>query len=187
MSRKRLLRQLDAYAERWPEEAAVVDRMVSFVARRRDCFERSCREGHITASAWVVSPGGEAVLLVLHRKLGIWLQPGGHADGNGDTLAVARAEAREESGVDSAPVVGATIFDVDVHDIPARPGEPAHLHYDVRHRLAADPDLPLVPSPECEAVAWVPIDRIGEYTREESVLRMVRKTTLAAGGTSAPA
>ena len=74
---------------------------------------------------------GDRVLLAHHRKLGRWLQPGGHSDGDPDTLAVALREAREESGLDVQALDDA-IFDLDLHRIPARDREPAHLHFDVR-------------------------------------------------------
>lgn len=68
------------------------------------------------------------------------------------------------------------IYDVDVHAIPARPGEPAHDHYDVRFALEADPDEPLIVSGESKELAWVPIDELPAYGADESVLRLARKT-----------
>ena len=74
---------------------------------------------------------GDRVLLAHHRELKRWLQPGGHSDGDPDTLPVALREAREESGLDVRALDNA-VFDIDVHGIPARGGEPAHLYFDVR-------------------------------------------------------
>ena len=96
----------------------------------RACFD----DGHITGSAWVVDPAGSRLLLTHHRKLGKWLQLGGHSDGEPDTLAVALREAREESGLRVRPISNA-VLDIDIHTIPALKGEPAHLHYDVRFAL----------------------------------------------------
>ena len=116
---------------------------------------------------------GDHVLLAYHAKLGRWLQPGGHSDGDPDTLAVALREAREESGLD-VRVLDDAIFDIDVHGIPARDGEPAHLHFDVRSLVQARDDRFRV-SEESHALAWVPAAGLNTLTDEESVLRMARK------------
>ena len=99
MHRKPLLDLLAGYRAAHPDERACVDRVDALVRSQRDCFERSCVPGHITASAWLLSPDGKRFLLTHHRKLGRWLQLGGHADGDSDVAAVALREAREESGL----------------------------------------------------------------------------------------
>lgn len=99
MHRRKLLQYLDDYRLRFPQEAAVVDRFVAFVEDEPRCFERDCWRGHVTGSAWLVDPDRSAVLLTHHRKLNIWVQLGGHSDGDPDTLAVAQREAEEESGL----------------------------------------------------------------------------------------
>ena len=94
MHRNELKARLAAYRRRWPEESETVARFEAFVDSHPDCFQRSCTIGHITGSAWIVNRAGERVLLTHHRKLGRWLQPGGHSDGDPDTLEVALREAR---------------------------------------------------------------------------------------------
>ena len=173
MHRRALKALLAAYRGRWPQESATVARFDAFVDSHPDCFHRSCQVGHITGSAWLVDIEGDRVLLAHHRKLGRWLQPGGHSDGDPDTLAVALREAREESGLDVRTLDDA-IFDLDVHGIPAGGREPAHLHFDVRFLVQADHDRFRV-SDESHALAWVPAVGLGAVTDEESVLRMARK------------
>ncbi len=168
-----LLDELARYAGRHPDEPAAA-RMRAFVERRADCLLRSCLEGHLTGSGWVVSPHGGRVLLVHHRKLGRWLQPGGHADGDPDLLAVALREVREETGLARVEVCGREPFDLDIHSIPAREGEPAHLHYDVRYLLVASPAAPLVRSEESHELRWFALDA-PEVLAEESLARMARK------------
>ena len=136
MHRRNLLAMLEEYRQRHPQEAATVDRFAAFVAGEPRCFERDCWSGHVTGSAWLVDPAGESVLLTHHRKLGIWVQLGGHSDGEPDTLAVAVKEAEEESGM-SVEVLDERIFDIDIHEIPARKTDPAHYHFDVRFVLQA--------------------------------------------------
>lgn len=164
---------LHAYRERYPDERRVVERFTGLLAEHADCYSRHCRAGHITGSAWIVDPGGERVLLTHHRKLDRWLQPGGHSDGDPDTLAVAMREAEEETGLKVTPV-DASILDLDIHPIPARGAEPRHLHFDVRFAFRAH-TIDYIVSDESHDLAWAPIDHLQQWTREESVLRMARK------------
>lgn len=149
--------------------------MIAFVRRHPDCFERSLAIGHITGSAWILSGDGKRALLSHHRKLNKWLQLGGHADGDADVLRVALREAREESGLAGITPVSADIFDVDVHAIPARSGEPAHLHYDVRFLFRVTGDERFRVSDESHDLAWVAPDELPALGVDESVLRMHRK------------
>ena len=127
-------------------EAAMTAEIIRFVEAHADCLLRSCLPGHLTGSAWIVSPDRKRTLLTHHHKLDKWLQLGGHADGETDLLAVALREAREESGLTRLRAVSAEIFDCDRHLIPARGTEPAHYHHDVRFLLEADRDEPLAMS-----------------------------------------
>ena len=147
-----------------------------FVETHPDCFERSLQIGHITGSAWIVDRDRSCALLTHHRKLNKWLQLGGHADGDPDILQVALREAREESGLRDIRAVSEDIFDVDIHVIPARGGEPEHRHYDVRFLLEADRNAPLTASLESRSLAWIPLERIAGLNAEESMARMVAKT-----------
>ena len=179
MHRRRLKALLAAYRVRCSQESATVARFNAFLDSHPDCFHRSCRVGHITGSAWIVDMAGDRVLLAHHRKLGRWLQPGGHSDGDPDTLAVALREAREESGLDVQALDDA-IFDIDVHGIPAHGPEHAHLHFDVRFLVQAEDDRFRV-SDESHALAWVPAVGVDSLTDEESVLRMARKWAVRRG------
>lgn len=213
-----------------PCEAAMAAAIIAFVEAEPRCAERSLAGGHLTGSAWIVDTARRRALLTHHRKLGLWLQPGGHADGEPDLRAVAWREAREESGLGDGAEAGASnkcqvssikksaareargaggeagrlplatchlplagvidastgagglrpldtaIFDVDIHRIPARPGEPKHWHYDVRFLFEAGADEPLVVNGESRELAWVPLGEIAARNPSESLARMVRKT-----------
>jgi 8-oxo-dGTP pyrophosphatase MutT (NUDIX family) len=141
--------------------------------------------GHLTCSACVIDDARAHVLLLHHARIGRWLQPGGHAEpGDDSPLAGALRELREESGIAApAPLCGpggGALVDLDVHEIPARGTEPAHLHYDLRYAFAADGGGALEKSDESHALRWVAIDRLRELTDEESVTRLVARA-LAAG------
>jgi 8-oxo-dGTP pyrophosphatase MutT (NUDIX family) len=182
MRRIMLLELLENHSVTDAAELAHARRFIEFMHRQPRCFERSLAEGHVTGSAWIVDPAHENVLLVHHCKLGRWLQPGGHADGDPDSLAVALREAREETGLTRLRPLGEGIFDVDVHEIPEHGGVAAHLHYDVRWLFEADPAEPLTVSAESHAVAWRPLAEVAACG-VESLARMARKAM--AGGADA--
>ena len=182
MDRADLIRALRAYGARWPAEAETVRRFVDFLETHPDAFARSLACGHVTGSAWLVDRAGARVLLTHHKKLGIWVQLGGHADGDADVFRVARREAEEESGLADLAPVAADIFDVDVHEIPARGAEPAHLHWDVRYAFRATGREAFRVSDESHALAWIDVAALETVTREESMLRMARKWRAAPPG-----
>ncbi len=175
MHRQPLLDQLYEYSVRHPGESEVIDRFVEFVETEPDCFERFLAKGHVTGSAWVLNADGSEVLLTHHRKLDRWLQLGGHADGESDVLSVALTEAREESGLTDFATLGEGIFDIDIHPIPERKGEPEHLHYDIRYLLRATGRTDYVVSDESHDLRWVRAEDVGTLTTEPSMMRMVRK------------
>jgi 8-oxo-dGTP pyrophosphatase MutT (NUDIX family) len=179
MHRRDLLERVRVHRAWNEEEGRSIVRILDFVAAEPRCFERELESGHVTGSAWIVSPARDAVLLTHHRKLDRWLQLGGHADGDSDVLRVALREAHEESGLGSIVPVDGRIFDVDVHAIPARAREPAHFHYDVRFLLEADPSADLVVSSESKALEWVPLTGLAGLAVDASVLRMAAKTRAA--------
>jgi 8-oxo-dGTP pyrophosphatase MutT (NUDIX family) len=174
-----LLALLDAHRTRFPEESAMIARARRFVAETPDCFDRVPGRAHLSASAWVLNPARDHVLLVLHRKLGLWLQPGGHADGDPDLLRVALTETAEEAGMppDAVRPLSAAVFDVDGHAIPATATEPRHDHHDIRFLVEMDDrtDPPGNPA-EAHAVAWIPLRDVPRFNTMRSVHRMLRKT-----------
>ncbi|MGA1599532.1 MAG: NUDIX hydrolase [bacterium] len=179
MHRQNFLDRLGRYAERHPDEEEAVQRYRAFVEQHPDCFSRSQRSGHVTGSAWLLDPGGTRVLLTHHRKLGIWVQLGGHVDGNPEVLQEALREAREESGIAQIRVLSEDIFDLDIHRIPERPLEPEHWHYDARFLFQAEtPEFRV--SEESHDLCWVPLENLEDFSREASLLRMLRKTPASA-------
>ena len=126
--------------------------------------------GHFTASGFVVSPDLGAVLLVHHRRLERWLQPGGHVD-SGDVSVedAARREIEEETGIGDLVGLGGLV-DIDVHAIPPRHDEPAHSHFDLRFGYRAAQEV-LTPADEVHDARWVPFGRVEAYEVDESVRR----------------
>ncbi len=156
-------------------ETGHLEHALAFVRRTPACASRATPEGHVTASAWVLSPDLHATLLTHHRKLDRWLQPGGHVEDDATIQQAALREALEESGIDRLALVSDALFDIDVHLIPARKSEPAHYHYDFRFLIRAGHSL-FAAGEESIDLAWVPLGDIIGGEADESVARMARKT-----------
>ncbi len=172
--RTNFLRLLAEYSPASGHEVMAKQQMIDFVESNVDCFERSNLKGHITGSCWLISPDENSVLLTHHKKIGLWLQLGGHADGDGDLLRVALKEAHEESGIDGIKVLSPAIFDLDIHEIGEHNGVPKHLHYDVRFALLAPSKLFAV---SCESydLAWFAITDLASDDKNPSLARMAKR------------
>jgi 8-oxo-dGTP pyrophosphatase MutT (NUDIX family) len=160
-------------------EAAHLRTIADFVGRHADPFDRRIPEGHLTGSALVISERADRVLLVHHRKLQRWLQPGGHADpGETSGEAVALREAREETGIDGLALhPGAPRpLDVDVHAIPAFGDEPAHAHLDLRYLVVASEAGPIARSAaESSDARWFGWDELAALDLDRGLLRALAK------------
>ena len=138
-------------------------------------FNRDHLPGHITGSAWVVNPDRTKVLLLHHKKLNRWLQPGGHADGDKNVLKVAVRELEEETGVTKVNQLMNRIFDLDIHPIPARKDFQEHLHYDVRFCFETEESHKIVASDESFDVRWMSWEELKSISADKSLFRMMEK------------
>jgi 8-oxo-dGTP pyrophosphatase MutT (NUDIX family) len=143
--------------------------MLAFLDGLPQPFSREQAGAHFTASALVIDEHGRTAL-VHHRKLDIWVQPGGHLDPDDASVgAAALREVREELGLDGT-LVADTPVHLDIHEIPARDDMGAHLHLDVRFLVAAAGDLAL--SEESNEVRWMTLEEAVELG-DASVARLV--------------
>lgn len=155
------------------DESAHLDAHCALTRVDGDPFMRThFAPGHFTASGFVTHRG--RLLLIHHRRLGRWLQPGGHIDPGETVIEAARREIMEETGVNVGEPVGGGIFDVDVHPIPAGKGEPDHMHLDVRFHFEALTD-DVVMSDEVNDVRWVALDVVAGFSTDDSIGRAVAK------------
>lgn len=166
-----LLRKLREYTPT-EEEVLTKERMIAFVEKYPNCFDRTLEIGHITASAWLINKEGTKALLMHHAKINLWIQPGGHCDGDSNVLRVAIKEAQEESGIFGIVPVTEDIFDLDIHEFPEKNGIKGHLHYDVRFLLQVTSDEPLHKNEESIELRWFDSDL---PTQHRSVTRMFKK------------
>ena len=141
-----------------------------FIESHPNSLKRICLVGHLTGSAWLVTPDLRSRVLVHHKKLNRLLQPGDHVDGNGNLFEVALHEASEETriGLSIFTPVASLIFDIDVHKIPKRGAEPAHMHYDIRY-IFQIPEINLPGNDKSYEVRFVPIDEVKEFNNTASV------------------
>lgn len=146
--------------------------ILDFVDQHDDALHRSCRSGHLTGSALVVDADGERVVVLHHRKLDRWLQPGGHCDGDANLAAVALREATEETGIDGLVVLPVAV-DLDVHEV-APPDDGPHLHLDVRYLVQAPPGAEPRGNHESNEVRWASLDDLAGLDLDEGTWRMVR-------------
>jgi 8-oxo-dGTP pyrophosphatase MutT (NUDIX family) len=121
-------------------------------------FDQDADPTHVTGSALVLDQD-RRVLLHRHKRLGIWLQPGGHLDPGESVAEAAVRETLEETGVPAGhPPGGPRLIHVDVHEGPR-----GHVHLDVRYLLSADGSATLRPGPEeSQDVAWFDAAEVGE-------------------------
>lgn len=170
----RARQMIAAYSPVDPRQVEFRRRMLAFIDEHpTDAHLRSSLSGHLTASALIVDAARERALLTHHKKLGMWLQLGGHCDGDANLPAVALRETIEESGIPDLAVVP-EILDLDVHPIPARPGEPEHFHYDVRFLVLAPHGAREIVSDESHALRWFAPHELEEVRADESVRRLFR-------------
>jgi 8-oxo-dGTP pyrophosphatase MutT (NUDIX family) len=163
MSRREWLRgMLLGYEPVAEGEVRDLGRMMGLLGVAGDVFSREhFMPGHFTASAFVVSAGGESLLLVHHRKLDKWLQPGGHVEAqDADLVAAARREVGEETSLAGLEWCGPGIFDVDIHVFPARGEQPAHEHFDVRFLFRCVGDGEAAVGDEVHAARWFDLEEL---------------------------
>ena len=166
-------------AQRWireysPAEPSQRNQQTEILAAcesRPDILFRSCFPGHLTASALVVDHRCEKVLLHHHAKLDRWLQFGGHCDGDGNLAHAAWRECLEESGIEDLWILP-QVIDVDIHEIPALGGEPAHDHLDIRFLVMTDGENTPIISQESKDVRWFGFDDLKNIETDHSVLRL---------------
>jgi len=179
MNRAELLYKLDNYQTSFSEEMNFIPRFKSLLSNFENCYERSLISGHMTGSAWVIDKSKKTVLLVHHKKLGKWLQPGGHADGEENIVNVAIKEATEETGLSSLQLNSENIFDIDIHLIPRYKSVPSHYHHDIRFLFIADSKEQFTVSSESNELAWIELNDIHKFVgNNKSIHRMVLKSNL---------
>ena len=173
---------LDAHQPADDKEARDIQRIKRLIAAHPDILSVSCEIGHITASALVVDLSSGRALLHFHRRLGRWLQVGGHIEYETDIARAALREAREETGLPDLehfpPGEAPLPIDYDVHTIPQSGDFPQHFHLDFRYLLSTRrPDALAPAGGESTRFRWLSsADALDEgAVIDESLRRLLRK------------
>ena len=156
------------------------------IASGDDIHSRRTFPGHVTTSAFILDRKGQKILLIHHRSLGRWLQPGGHYEPPGDLAGSALREAVEETGMQGLVTdpwhrISGLPIDIDSHSIPARPArdEPEHWHHDIRYVVRAQEDSAIRPDlSEVHGAEWRPLTDLEDIAPQ--ALRNMRKLGLVA-------
>ncbi len=167
-----IIDQFEPSCEQEERDQAV---MIRFLDQNDDCLKRTNLTAHFTASAWIVNPARDKVLMVYHNIYDSWSWTGGHADGEPDLLSVAIKEAREETGVKALKTLGREpvsleIITVDGHE---KRGAyvPSHLHLNLTYLLEAEENQILtVKEDENSGVQWIPVRELADYVSEPWML-----------------
>lgn len=135
-----------------------------------DGLWKACKDGHITASALVIDPEQQRVLLTLHRKMRMWLQMGGHCEPADETLAAAALrEAREESGIAGLALLPGGPVRLDRHHTPCA------WHLDVQYAAIAPAGAHEAISDESLDLRWYAYDEVADAA-DGSVARLFEAT-----------
>ena len=176
MHRKQLLHLLEQYQPFHASDRTAQLRTLEFVQSCPTCFDRNHYDpGHITGSSWILNQRKDAVLLTHHRKLNIWVQPGGHTDGESNVIEASLREAYEETGLAKIEPLSDAIFDIDIHTFPERKGQPAHLHFDIRFAFQSQCGDTYTVREESHDLKWVHVSDIANWNNDISMTRMADK------------
>ncbi len=175
-----IVKELERFEPYCDQERSDKKIMLDAIAKYPDIFTRENELAHFTASAWIVNPARNRILMAYHKIFDEWAWCGGHADGERDLLAVARREVEEETGVGNMKLLSDGIYAVETVpvDFHYRRGVfvSSHLHLDVCYLFEVDESEKLRANElENTGVKWIPIEHSVEQTKEAKMIPVYTK------------
>jgi len=167
----KIKKQVQNYQPFNEQESADREIFLNWLNTEQNILTRNNTVAHITASAWVISPDRNYVLMAYHNIYDSWSWLGGHADGNPDLLEVALKEAKEESGIEAVYPLSKDIFSLEILTVDGHTKRgkyiPSHLHLNVSYLFEADMNQRLlVNQVENSAVEWIKVTDIAKKSSE---------------------
>lgn len=178
-----LKEQLLAY-QKWSPlfDPKIYAEFIELAKQGSQSCQRSFFPAHFTSSALVISRAKKSLLLIHHKKLAKWLQPGGHLEEGTSPYLNALREVLEETGVTlhldqiwpSSQKIAP--WQLDIHTIPANKKEPAHQHFDLRYLFEIDAEKTLtIEKKEVNQALWLPLSQISTTIKENALLAAISK------------
>ena len=175
---------VEIYLQQFPGEKDITKLFTDFLMRNsaEDLFARKNFDGHITTSAFIIDTARTEILLLKHKSLNRWLQPGGHVEPDDTLLLSALREANEETGIPKIELRNIPVFqnsevpfDIDSHYITANPKkqEDGHYHHDLRYLFEYTGDGNIIfNADESTGLKWV---KLAELADDETFRAVVKK------------
>lgn len=156
------------------------EQVLHLLKLEKNLLYRDNLDQHFTASAWIINPDHSKVLMVWHNIYRSWSWIGGHADGDGDLVHVARREAIEESGVENLHLLVKKPISLEILPVAAhlRRGQKVntHRHLNLTYLFEASEYSPLSVKPdENSAVGWILLEEIPQRCQEKKMLPIYQK------------
>ncbi len=186
INKENIIGLVDIYLRQFPREKDTTKLFSGFLARNaaNELFTRKNFDGHITTSAFIVDHAHTEILLLRHKSLNRWLQPGGHVEGDDTLLLSALREANEETGIPKVEMKNIPIlsnsevpFDIDSHYIPANPKkqEDGHYHHDLRYLFEYTGDGNIIfNTDESTGLKWVKLHELADDETFGAVVKKIR-------------
>ena len=178
MSRQELMEQIANYIPYNEQEERDQNLILNWIEEQENAFSRENKVAHMTASAWVVNPERDKVLMVYHNIYDSWSWLGGHADGETDLLSVALREVKEEAGITKVHPVSEKIFSLESLTVDGHVKKgtyvSSHLHLNATYLLEADSEEAVsIKADENSGVAWFSPEEALERSTEPWFVKRV--------------
>lgn len=187
-NKSEILQLLTLYNVQFPDEVDGVRLFTGYMERTAPeaLITRKNFDGHITASAFIIDSNLSEMLMLRHKSLGKWLQPGGHIEPTDQSIVhAALREAVEETGIAAHELThhisghrAEVPFDIDSHYIPANPKkfEDGHYHHDLRYLFIYRGNKNnQYNTEESTGLKWIPFSELESDTIFAGVVQKIKK------------